>query len=156
MLYQKLQQTVKRCRASIINKNIQERDKELKQILEKSDLSLKDEQHIGLTLLVCRGVDEKVARSLVYKQKTPLSSIEEVVKNGLAKEDEAKRTGGDFRLEPGYIVQALNQARSEGKVVNPTNLSKIFSEKLKRPKFKPLNPEEFEERKSRQIAALNP
>ena len=122
---------------------------------QKIGLSTKDDQHCGFTLLLSRGVDEQVARSLVYKHHTTLASIEEVVKNGLAKEDEAHRNGGDFRLEPGYIVKSLNQARREGKIVRPTKLSRNFSAKLKASrKYEPLSKAEFQKRKNRQLAEL--
>ena len=121
----------------------------------KRDLSSKDEQHVGFTLLICRGVDEQVARSLVYKHHTPLASIEEAVKNGLAKEDESRRNGGNFKLEPGYIVRSLNQSRKEGKIISPTKLSKKFSAKIKAAeKYEPLSRAEFQKRKNRQLAEL--
>jgi len=110
-----------------------------------------------MSLLLRRGVDQKVANSIVYDQHTPLSSIKEVIKNGLAKEIEAKSTGGRFKLEAGYIVKALNQARNECKVVNPTKLCKKLVANLaasKRP-YTPLEPKEFDKRRKRQLAALN-
>lgn len=123
------------------------------------DLSSKESRQLyALTLLTGRGVDEKVARSIVFNQSTPLESIEEVIKNGLVKEYHAKKTGGIFRLKAGYIVKALNQARSEGKVVGPTKISREFSEHRKRMKqardYTPLSKEEFEQKKNRQMQAL--
>ena len=130
-------------------------------ISQKEDLSSKEieaEQHAAFSLLICRGVDEQVAQSLVFEQKHPLASIENVIKNGLAKEHDAKRTGGDYRLEPGYIVKALNTARKEGKVVGSTKssreLSKQLSAKRNAKKNTPLSQEEFEKRKRRNIASL--
>ena len=49
-------------------------------ISQKADLSLKEkeaEQHVAFTLLICRGVDEQVAQSLIFAQKHTLTSIEE-------------------------------------------------------------------------------
>ncbi|GAH43989.1 unnamed protein product, partial [marine sediment metagenome] len=42
--------------------------------------------HAGITLLRRYGVDVEVARAIVYDQHTPLESIQNVIKNGLAKE----------------------------------------------------------------------
>ncbi|NIP28978.1 MAG: hypothetical protein GWN55_16605 [Phycisphaerae bacterium] len=123
----------------------------------QKDLSSKEaEQHAAFSLLICRGVDTEVANSIVYDQHTPRSSIEEVIKNGLAKEQHARETGGKFRLEPGYIVKTLNQARKEGKEVGPTKQSKKLSAKIKLSKQKhhPLDQSEFEKRRRRQKAAL--
>ena len=123
----------------------------------KADLSSKQtEQQTGMSLLLSRGIDEKVARSIVYEHHTPLSSIEEVIKNGLAKENNAQKTGGNFRLAPGYIVKALNQARNEGKEIGPTKLSKKLSAKIKSSKepYKPLSKIEFDKSRKRQLAAL--
>ena len=131
--------------------------KDNKRSSSQKDLSSKEaEQHAAFTLLICRGVDEQVAQSLIFEQKHTLTTIEEVVKNGLAKEEEAKRAGGEFRLEAGYIVQALNQARKEGKAVGATKLSKKLSARisLSKRKHTPLEPKEFEKRKRRGIAAL--
>lgn len=124
-----------------------------------TDLSSKEtKQQNGLILLVRRGVDEKVAQSIVYNQNTPLESIEEVIKNGLAKEIEAKRTGGRFRIEAGYIVAALNGARKEGKIVGPTKKSREFSKQLERKEQirnqKPLSQQEFEHKKKQDLKKL--
>ena len=125
---------------------------------QKTNLSSNapDDQHLGFSLLVCRGVNEKTARRIVYAQHTPLTCIDEVVKNGLAKEAHARETGGNFRLKPGYILKALKQARSEGKLISPTKLSKKMSAKIAASKagFTPLSEQEFQKRKSRQVAAL--
>lgn len=125
---------------------------------QKTDLSSKEkEQHYACTLLMRYGVDLEVARSIVYDQHTPLTSIEETIKNGLAKEEKAQRTGGKFVLEAGYIVKALNTARSEGKLVGPTKSSKQLIAKLVASKttHTPLEQKEFDKRKRRGIAALN-
>jgi hypothetical protein len=96
----------------------------------------------------------EVARSIVYDQHTPLSSIENTIKNGLAKEEKSK---GTFVLDAGYIVKALNAARSEGKVVGPTKSSKQLTAKLAASKIihTPLDQKEFDKRKRRGLAALN-
>ena len=123
----------------------------------KTDLSSKESrQQYAMTLLLSRGVNEKVAKSIVCEQHTPLSSIEEVIKNGLAKEQDSQQTGDRFKLGPGYIVKALNQARNEGKVVGPTRLSKQLSANIKSSKepYKPLSKTVFEKRKKHQLAAL--
>ena len=141
------------------DKQISETNKETDKsgISSKADLSSKEaEQHAAFTLLICRGVDEQVAQSLIFEQKHTLTTIEEVVKNGLAKEEEAKRTGGEFRLGAGYIVQTLNQARKEGKAVGATKLSKKLSARisLNKRKHTPLDPKEFEKRKRQNMKAL--
>ena len=138
-----------------IKKTDEETDKS--KIFQKADLSSKEAgQQAAVTLLICRGVDEIVARSIVYEQQTPLSSIEEAVKNGLAKENHAKETGGTFVLEAGYIIKALNKARREGKIVGPTKLSKELKKKIhnQNQKYEPMNETEFEKCKRRQLAAL--
>lgn len=125
----------------------------------KADLSSKQtDQKTGMSLLLSRGVDEKVARSIVFDQHTPLSSIEEAIKNGLAKEAHARKTEGKFRLGPGYIVKSLNQARFEGKTIGPTKQSKELSRQLKNKReaksYKPLSQEEYKQRVQQQKAKL--
>lgn len=124
----------------------------------QKDLSSKKEaqQHNACTLLMRYRVAYKVAHSIAFDQCTPPSSINEVIKNGLAEEEKAIRTGGKFRLGPGYIVKALNQARSEGKIVSSTKLSREFSAKLraKTRKYEPLSKTETQKRVRRGIAAL--
>jgi len=118
------------------------------------DLSSKqDPRHYAITLLMRYDVDQEVARKMVYDQHTPLESIEEVIKNGLAKE---QSSGGKFVLEAGYIVKALNGARKEGKTVGPTKASKNLSAQLKARKRKkpPMSPKEFQAKKRRDVAAL--
>ena len=134
----------------------EETDKAL--ISQKSDLSSKkDLRHHACTLLIGQGVDLEVARSIVYDQNIPLASIEETIKNGLAKEEKAQRTRGKFVLEAGYIVKALNTARREGKIVGPTKPSKELTAKffIKSQKHAPLSEKEFEKRKRRNLAALS-
>jgi hypothetical protein len=124
----------------------------------KKDLSPKNQQHYACTLLRRYGIELEVARSIVYDQNTPLASIEETIKNGLAKEEKAQRTGGKFVLEAGYIIKALNTAHSEGKIVGPTKSNKrLLIAKLAASKtiHTPLEPKEFEKRKRRSIAALS-
>ena len=122
--------------------------------LENSLSSNQDKRkHYAITLLTRYGVDQEVARKIVYDQHVPLESIEEVIMNGLAKEQSG---GGKFVLEAGYIVKALNQARHEGKVVGPTKASKKLSAKLAARKRKkpPMSPKEFQAKQSRDVAAL--
>jgi hypothetical protein len=128
--------------------------KDNKNTPQKADLSPKDQQHYACTLLMRYGVDLEVARSIVYDHHTPLSSIEETIKNGLAKEEKSE---GKFVLEAGYIVKALNTARSEGKLVGPTKSSKQLIAKIAASKTKhiPLQPKEFEKRKRRNMTALS-
>jgi hypothetical protein len=124
------------------------------EISQKADLSSKEKQHhYACTLLFRYGVDLEVARAIVYDQHTPLASIKDTIKNGLAKE---KESGGKFVLEPGYIVKTLNTARSEGKIVGPTKSSKQLIAGIAASKtiHTPLEPKEFEKRKRRGIAAL--
>lgn len=122
-------------------------------IFQKEDLSSKDSRHSAFSLLLRYGVDSTVANSIVFDQNTPPASIIEVVKNGLAKE---VSTGGEFTIGPGYIVKALNQARSEGKVVGPTKISRELGAKLRTRtrKHEPLSKAECQKRVSRQKAAL--
>jgi len=79
--------------------------------------SAKGRSKYGFTLLVRFGVDGQVAVSLVYKQHIPLESIENAIKNGLAKQHYSQKRGTQFVLGPGYIINALNRARGEGKLV---------------------------------------
>lgn len=120
----------------------------------KKNLSSKGPRHYACTLLRRYGVDREVARSIVYDQNTPVASIEETIKNGLAKEE---KSDGKFVLEAGYIVKALNTARSEGKLVGPTKSSKQLTARLAAAKtiHTPLEQKEFEKRKRRNMAALS-
>lgn len=127
---------------------------------QKTSLSGESQSEVtyAISLLMRYGVDRKVARSIVCDQHTPLTSIEEVIKNGLAKEDEARKSLESFKLKPGYIVKALNSARAEGKVVKPTKLSKKLTEKIKRfnpcRKTPPKTDAEIQLELARQKAAL--
>ncbi len=106
-------------------------------------------------LLVYFGVSRHVAGPIVFEQHTPLGSIQQTLKNGLAK---AVFTNG-FILEAGYIVQTLNKARSEGKIVSPTKLCQRLENKLADKKVKhdwePKTPKQFEKTKIRMKAALD-
>jgi len=139
-----------------IKDNTTENIKDNKGISQEQDLSSKQSDgHYACTLLKRYGVDDKVARSIVYDQHTPLSSIENVIKNGLAKEE-----SGGFVLEAGYIIEALNKAHHEGKIVGPTKLSKKLAAKLSIPRKErsPPSPAEIQKRKRRirsQVAAMN-
>jgi len=111
------------------------------------DLSKANAQDRGYHLLISQGVNQKVARSIVYEQHTPLQSIEETIKNGLAKQ-KAER---NFTLESGYIVAALNGARKEGKTVTSTKASRAFKREIEnqqKPRIHPTK-EEVAERKQK-------
>ena len=143
------------------DKQINETDEltDKSRISQKGDLSSKDQQHHACTLLRRYGVDYEVARAIVYDQHTPVESIENVIKNGLAKQTKPEHTDGKFVLEAGYIVEALNQARREGKIVGATSLSKKLAAKLsvKREKYRPPSQAEIQKRKRRiraQAAAM--
>lgn len=118
------------------------------------DLSKAGAQERGFRLLRQFGVGEKVARRLVYEQHTPLKSIEEAIKNGLAKQQSEER----FVLQPGYIVAALNGAKREVKLVEPTKQSKALKRRIERMKQRknepPIGKREFEKRRQQQIEAL--
>lgn len=140
-----------------INKTDELTDKS--RISQKGGLSSKDQRHHAITLLRRYGVDTEVARAIVYDQHTPVESIENVIKNGIAKEDSAKRTDGKFVLEAGYIVEALNQARCESKIVGLTELSRKLAARLaiKRGKYSSLSSAEIQRRIRRiksQVAAM--
>jgi len=81
----------------------------------------------GFGLLLRFGVARNVAHSLAFIHHTPLMSIYEVIKNGLAKQ---RASGGLWKLKGGYMVAALNQARSEGKIIGPTKASEALRKKL--------------------------
>jgi len=72
-------------------------------------------------LLVSCEIHPKVARSLAEQH--PGRSIEAAVKNGLAQKELTQAVGKEFYL-PGYIVQSLNNAYAEGKLVTSTKLSR--------------------------------
>lgn len=138
-----------------INKTDEKTDKP--RISQKRDLSSKTsdfDEHAACTLLMRYGIKYVKALDIVCNQHTPLSSIENVIKNGLAKEE-----NGGFVLEAGYIIEALNQARIEGKIVGPTKLSKKLAAKLSVPRKERSPPSlaEIQKRKRRiksQVAAM--
>ncbi len=144
------------------DKQISETDEstDKSRISQEGGLSSKDsDKHYACTLLRRYGVDVEVARQIVYDQHIPLESITEVIKNGLAKEIKSKQTDGRFVLEAGYIIKTLNQARSEGKTVGPTKLSKALAAKLSIPQKDRVRPSPAEIRKrvrrmKAQVAAM--
>ncbi len=117
-------------------------------------LSKTNAESRGYSLLIQVGVAAKVAKAIVFEQQTPLESIEEAIKNGLAK---GKYQTG-FVLEPGYIVAALNGARKEGKVVGPTKKSNKLKNQIEQKKKlanrQPMNETEFADRKNRFLKSL--
>jgi len=114
-------------------------------------LQTQDEQQ-GCRLLVKFGVSPSIADNIVFNQNTPLNSIKQTIKNGLAK---AVYTN-NFVLEAGYIVQTLNKARGESKIVKPTKSFRRMDRKFAEPQIKrtPLSPEQFERKKQKMRAAL--
>jgi len=143
-----------------------DKDKQINKTDEKTDKAgisqkggLSSKEHQAVTLLRRYGIAHEVARKIVYDQCTPLESIKNVVKNGLAKEEKAKRTDGKFVLEAGYIIEALNKARHEGKIIGATKLSKEMAAKLSvsRKERSPPSSAEIQRRKRRiqaQVAAM--
>lgn len=130
---------------------------------EKTDKSVKNFSSVPLSspisdeqqsrrLLIGFGVSPSVADNLIFNQATPLSSIEQAIKNGLAK---AVYTAS-FVLEASYIVQTLNKARREGKIVKPTKSFHRMDREFTKPQMKqtPLSPEQFERRRQKMKAAL--
>jgi len=117
-------------------------------------LSKADDQDRVHHLLIQWGVKPKVAHSIVYEQHTPPQSIEETIKNGIARE----KYGKGFVLKPGYIVAALNGARKEGKIVGPTKKSRLFKKRMDQQKEDenrpPLTEKEFAKKKKKQITSL--
>jgi len=116
-----------------------------------SETNAKDEVY---RLLLHYGVNQKVAKSIVFEKKTPPESIREAVKNGLSK---AKYEKG-FVLKPGYIIAALNAARKEGKMVKPTKNSKALKRELnclnRHKNHVPLSQDEFGRRQRQEIAKI--
>jgi len=101
----------------------------------------------AFSLLKCNGVKPSVAQAIVYEQHHPPASIFQAVANGKAK---AHFSNGLWRLRPGYIVAALNRARSESKAIGTTTLFRkvrFYAERQKNT-YTPLSPDEFERRKA--------
>ena len=80
-----------------------------KRVYSQKGLSKTEDQERGYSLLLRYGIHAKTAKAIIYEQHTPAESIEEVIKNGLAKQ--LKEPG--WILQPGYIVEALNRAGSK-------------------------------------------
>jgi len=121
-------QTVKSCDQTVkCIRGAVDKPVELPVKKESSQKGLSEEQQEGLELLLRFGVDAKVAHSLILRNHTPVDSICEVIKNGLARQHES---GSLWKLEPGYIVAALNAARREGKLIGPTRASKALRKEL--------------------------
>ena len=141
------QNTTDNTTKNITNNKIDSSEQDL-----SSEISDHDEQ--ACWLLRRFGVDAKVAESIVFDHCTPLQSIEQTIKNGLAKAvyDE------HFILEAGYIVQALNQARREGKTVGPTKtylkLEKESKSKSMNRQWAPKSPADFQKQREQIKAAL--
>lgn len=120
----------------------------------QTKLSSADARVRGFQLLLRQNVNQKVAQSIFYDKHTPLESIEETIKNGLARQ---KYEQG-FILRPGYIVAALNGARKEDKVVTPTKKSKKLKQEINRlakaKTQKPLSQKQFARKKKSDIKKL--
>ena len=106
-------------------------------------------------LLLRFGIHTKVADSIVYSQKHPPESIENAIKNALARKAWLKLTDplrADLFKVPGYVVMALNMARKELHTVGPSGRS-VSIEKLRRPR-EPLSQSEFEKQRRVQVRKL--
>jgi len=115
-------------------------------------LSEPEVQSHSAQLLHRYGVKSAVAQAIVYEQHTPLSSIKEAIKNGLAKQAES---GGLWKLKPGYIIAAINGSRAEGKTVKSTKASRLLAAKTRKPtRHSPLSATEFGRRRSNLLKAL--
>lgn len=134
--------------------NIGEKKEDNRKDFSQTRLSEADAKTRGYLLLVQHGVSQKVARAIVYEKLTPLESIEEAIKNGLARQ---KYEEG-FVLKPGYIVAVLNGARKEGKTVTPTKKSNKLKQEINRlakaRTQKPLSQQEFGRKKKRDLKKL--
>ncbi|MBA7634864.1 hypothetical protein ES703_42462 [subsurface metagenome] len=118
--------------------------------------------------LVSVGVHEKVARPMAFEQLHPFESVVQVINNAQILRATVWQRSLDAGFErpkfsvPGYVVRALNGARSEGKVVGTTRLFReagamsraLKVAKARRGKHKPLSEAEFEARRRKAIRAL--
>lgn len=114
-------------------------------------------QRADCGLLIREGVDRQVAEAIVYEQRTRSKDIRQAVQNALAKEWEAKKGGGTWMREPGYIVETINAAFREEHMVRPSPAFRRMEKALKPETVSPrraLPPREFEAKKQRDIAAL--
>ena len=139
-----------------ITDNTSQTTRDNTQDFSRTDLSSRAQSEYACALLAKYSIDKQVAEKLVFVQHTPLESIEEAIKNGLAKQKNEK----GFVLLPGYIVASLNGARSEGKTVKPTKYSKqLHNEIAKKNLLKAiprtwLSQTEFAARRQQQTEAL--
>lgn len=136
-------------------------DKEpVNETIDKTEISQKGlseaDQERGYQLLLKYAVDAKTAKAIVYDQHTPMTSIEEAIKNGLAKQSKEK----GFVLQAGYIIASINGARAEGKIIKPTKNSERLHNEIKIakliksvPKVR-LSDAEFRRRQQEQTTAL--
>ena len=109
-------------------------------------------QSEAIDLLKSRGVHKYVAFSLVLDSGHSLEEIQEVIKNGLAKQ---KHESG-FVLNAGYIVEALNTAKREGRVIGPSRNSRRLQKHINnKSRSTNLSPAEFENRKQHCLAQLS-
>ena len=112
---------------------------------------LQAEQKCAEELLLKYGVDKQVANEIIHLFCTPPNRIEEVIKNGLARQ--LNEPG--FVLQAGYIVASLNGAREEGKIIKPTKFSREMAKTIARKNSaKPLSPAEFMARKKQITESL--
>ena len=112
------------------------------------------DQATGYRLLIGQGVAPAIAQRMVYEDKIPLTSIEETIKNGLAKQKAETK----FKLRPGYIVKTLNSAKTEGKQVTATKASKEFKQMIDEQKntkgLKHMTDEEMTKERDRVVEVL--
>ncbi len=137
------------------------------------DLSSGDSQAVvGLEAVYLRlvnvGVDEKVAWKMAYEQKHPYESVDNAINNAQILRaqkwkpaEEARQPRPKFSV-PGYVVNALNGARREGKIVGTTKLFRtaaamsraIKIAKARRGRRPPLSDTEFDDRRRAAKRAL--
>lgn len=93
-------------------------------------------------------ISQRIALRLASEHELP--QIEQVIKNGIAKQFHSDPTGKNpsFTLQPGWIIKALENAKREGKTIAPTVECRDLEDKLQRRKnYQPAGPEEIEHRK---------
>jgi len=122
--------------------------------LSQEEAEREKDKHRLRALLRRYGVSDQGSLRIVFEENTPRSSIEEAIKNGLAKHDAEKGKAGGFELAAGYIVQALKNARAEGHEVTASKASRKFKdhidERRNRKKSEPIT----EQKKQNAIARL--
>ena len=114
------------------------------------------------------GVHEKVARKMAFEQLHPFESVDNAINNAQILRAQFWKRALDAGLQrpkfsvPGYVVNALNGARREGKIVGTTRLFREAGARTRALKLakdrsanrKPLSDVEFEERRRAMIRSL--